>query len=435
MVRSVVGLSLFAFAIRVAFVAWGANDGHSDGLVYHMLAQIVLAGKGYTNLDGSPAINWVPGWPALMAGLYALFGVTTLAPMLANAVFGAATVALLVLLGETLFGRRVGIFAGALVAVWPGLVYYAPTLHTEALFMLLFTALLLCLARSATSPGNRAGWLTGAGLALGSCALVKAEPLAFSPFIALFLWRVRASNAGFVRGCLLVFGLCLLVIGPWLVRNHAISGRLMLSANSGETVYNCNHAGSSGKPDVVVSRRFRKSCERDTFTETSLATIDRGWEEARSFVSGDPIAALYIARNKLRYTYSSDAEGERLIRFGMGEREGAAGSENGWRWKLAESTSLRLRRLANAYWFAVLALAAVGASTLRRWPRGAVLLLFGVLVTWLGIHVVFCGAPRYHVPETPTLALLAACGLERIWTSRRFGSPAAESAADSGHHA
>jgi hypothetical protein len=74
---------------------------------------------------------------------------------------------------------------------------------------------------------------------------------------------------------------------------------------------------------------------------------------------------------------------------------------------------MRLRALANAYWYGVLALSAVGLLSVRRFRPEALVLVFGLLATWLALHVVFLGGARFHVPEQPVFALLAACGIER----------------------
>ncbi len=39
------------------------------------------------------------------------------------------------------------------------------------------------------------------------------------------------------------------------------------------------------------------------------------------------------------------------------------------------------------------------------------MLVFGVLGTWVAIHFALIGGARFHVPETPLLALLAGGGL------------------------
>jgi len=57
----------------------------------------------------------------------------------------------------------------------------------------------------------------------------------------------------------------------------------------------------------------------------------------------------------------------------------------------------------------------VGLGTLRSWkPAAAPLLLLGVIAPWFCLHVIFLGGPRYHVPQIPAIALLAARGVDAI---------------------
>ena len=58
---------------------------------------------------------------------------------------------------------------------------------------------------------------------------------------------------------------------------------------------------------------------------------------------------------------------------------------------MSQETFRSLVRVANAWWWSALALAALGATTWRRWPRGAGALLFAPLATLAALHVVFLG--------------------------------------------
>ena len=58
-----IALAVFAAAlvIRLLFVAWSPGALVADGFFYHNYAIFLLDGAGYVNLDGSPAIRWMPG--------------------------------------------------------------------------------------------------------------------------------------------------------------------------------------------------------------------------------------------------------------------------------------------------------------------------------------------------------------------------------------
>ena len=48
----------------------------------------------------------------------------------------------------------------------------------------------------------------------------------------------------------------------------------------------------------------------------------------------------------------------------------------------------------------------------------ATMLPFGMLATWYGLHVLFLGGQRYHVPEAIAYSVLAAVGID--WVLRRL---------------
>ena len=88
--------------------------------------------------------------------------------------------------------------------------------------------------------------------------------------------------------------------------------------------------------------------------------------------------------------------------------------DEGARGGVPPRTVARLATIANAFWFPVLFLAVIGLVTLRSAPRAAQVLVLSVPLAWLAVHVLFHGGPRFHAPETPFLALLAARGAEEI---------------------
>jgi 4-amino-4-deoxy-L-arabinose transferase-like glycosyltransferase len=407
------GTAIFAAALllRLAFVLWAPAEPAADGIFYHAYGQNIARGWGYIDLDGSPVVRWMPGWPLLLGALYSVFGTSTLVAVLANAAFDAATAALVAVLGARLFHRRVGLVAGGLYAFWPGMVFLCATHMSEPLFNLLLVGTLLLTATACEAGSRRTVRFGAAGLCLGATALVKAEPLVMSPAILLTLWLTRRSNADFLRAGAAVFLATAAVLTPWTIRNYVEFDRFLPTAASGGIgVYLANHPGATGGQDLRANRALQKLFRRGNAAETAIARNDAGWRDAWAFVRANPDEELRIVANKLRITYLGDARGAKLVR-GLGPEAN---------WHVGAAAWRRLRLTADSYWFAMLALALVGIGTLRSWkPAAAPLLLLGVLAPWFCLHVVFLGGPRYHVPQIPALALLAACGVDAIAAATR----------------
>ena len=136
---------------------------------------------------------------------------------------GAATCLIVGLIGRDLAGPATGLIAGALCAINPEAIHWTREFLTETLFTFL---LALVVYGSIQLSKSRSGvWLVVVGVALGYATLVRANALAFIPFVLLYIayfadqpmrWRVSACTA------LLV--LAAAVLTPWTIRNYRIHG-------------------------------------------------------------------------------------------------------------------------------------------------------------------------------------------------------------------
>ena len=422
--RAVAVLFAAALGVRLAFVLWAPGVPTGDGFLYHLYAKSIAAGDGYTNLDGSPGILWMPGWPAYLAALYRVFGDAGRVALLSNAALGAATAVLVATLGVRWFGRRAGLVAGWLYALWPGVVYYTATFFTETTFSFLLASTLALLAAGADARRRRAVWFAAGGLALGLCAMVKAEPLALAPVVLLLVFSACRGAGDFARLAVVTFAATAAVILPWSIRNYAVFGRVIpTSVNGGFVAYLGNHRGATGGGDFAFATWYWGQHQRETAAESNIAAGAAGWRDAWNFVRENPGEELRILGRKVALTYTSDAQGATLVR-------GAGPDED--QWLISRTAWRRLSAVADAWWFAVLPLAAVGLATFGTWPRPAAILLPGLVGTWFALHLVFLGGARFHVPEVLAYALLAGRGVELLAARARSapvsrGTPRARS--------
>jgi hypothetical protein len=214
----------------------------------------------------------------------------------------------------------------------------------------------------------------------------------------------------FARRAAAFAGLALALLLPWTLRNYLVFDRFIpTSASGGVVVQLANHPGSRGVQDFARNRELARRYRAENLALTTIRRNDAGWGEAWRFARHHPGEQLGLALRKLRTTYGGDRAALRAIRGGGPEPH------------LSADAYVRLARLADAWWFSLLALAALGATTWRRWPRATAPLLFGPLASWWALHVVFLGGERFHFPEAPIYALLAALGgLELPRLARRL---------------
>jgi 4-amino-4-deoxy-L-arabinose transferase-like glycosyltransferase len=149
--------------------------------------------------------------------------------LLVQTLIGPVTIVLTWLLGRRLFGPRVGLVAAAAVAVAPFAWQFEVRLLAESIVTPLTVLLMLVLLERAPTPAR----VVAVGLLTGLIILTRPSAIYLLPAIAAAL----LIAGGLRRGAVLT-GLALLVtalvIAPWAVRNHDVSGKWVpLSSQDG----------------------------------------------------------------------------------------------------------------------------------------------------------------------------------------------------------
>jgi len=160
----------------------------SDSSVYVVLARNLLEGRGYTYM-GAPHRMVSPAMPGLLAGLMSV--TRSFAPI--NAMMTGLTLASL-FLSYAAMRHWVGRQMALIVVVVSALCYWhfrmATVIMTDQLFLCLFWAAMLCLARwdQAKPAGRSRGWLILAivFLSLGFC--VRTAGILIIPGIIVVIW-------------------------------------------------------------------------------------------------------------------------------------------------------------------------------------------------------------------------------------------------------
>ena len=149
-----------------------ADDGH----FYHVIATRIAEGHGYTWLwpDGTVtyAAHYPVGYPAIIGGLYALFGEHPVVAMAFNAALGTLAVLAVHQVAASVATRRGAVLAALLVALHPALVFYTPALMTEGVVAALI-ALAAWLVVRAREGDVAARLVVALGLVLGATTMVR----------------------------------------------------------------------------------------------------------------------------------------------------------------------------------------------------------------------------------------------------------------------
>lgn len=217
-----------ALTLRVGAVAVAFEDRlyFADEAKYFRLAGEVAGGDWIGEETYAPPITWYLYGVGRLIGLD-LFGLRVL-----NALFGAATVALLFLIGRRLFGAPVAAAAALAASAYPYLLYLPGVLYPQNVFQLTLAVLVYLLLRYREE--GRFRLLLLAGVALGISALTVVAILPASLVIAAWLLAFGPGRLGRrVRDVAVLATLTVLVILPWTARNQVVTGRFVLISEMG----------------------------------------------------------------------------------------------------------------------------------------------------------------------------------------------------------
>jgi len=300
-----------ALATRLASATYILSSRFGPQLLFvrnepsHIAAALV-SGLGfsspYAGAPNAPTAQQPPLYPLILAGIFKLFGICTVASawtaVLVNVLAGAVTAVLLYFVGRLHFGETVGILA-AWLWVLPWMYQtnaFSVSLTTAYLAALGFTALLLWVPKRI--EGNRR-WLV-----LGICSglLVLFQPALLTVVLVYGGW-LAVSKGSSPRILIALAGL-LLTLAPWTVRNYVTFERFIpLRDNLGLELWLGNRPGMQGTvdfsgdfPDVDPSNYARLG---------ELAFMDGKLDASRKFILSDPAAFVgRVLRRMVEFWYA-----------------------------------------------------------------------------------------------------------------------------------
>jgi len=207
------GLALLATALLAGRLAEGDLIG--DPVIYAAVAKSMLVRGEWTTLylAGQPFFDKPPLVVWLAALAFKLFGVSTWSARLPGVALGIAACLVLWRLGAFLFDERVGLAAGAILALTPGFVRFGSTLLLDTALALGALAGLLATAR-AFARGGRGLWQ--AGVWFGVAFLGKGALALGAPAVLAAYWLATPGDRRPPLGALAAAALAFLaVVLPW----------------------------------------------------------------------------------------------------------------------------------------------------------------------------------------------------------------------------
>lgn len=413
-VAAVVGLRWFphgalfslALALRVAWVLWVDRVGFvlNDALMYHSTAVGLTEGLGYRPPQGGPSAQWPPGYSTVLAGLYRLFGTDPLVGELFNALVGAVTVVLVVVLAERALDRPTAIVAGAIMAVLPGPILWTDVLVTETLFTALFVGLFVVLAHA--GPDWR--WLVAIGFLIGVGGLVRGEALTWGLLpIVLFRrelpWGALAARIGVVAA------VAVAVLMPWTIRNAIVMDAFVpVATNASQTLWAGHNPAATGGQVYPPEEFYARFDQEPPLRELQSTRALRN--DAIEFLFTHPRRELELIPLKLIHLNRGDSYALDWVNAAPGDPP------------IAAIDVERIGVVADIGYYALLTLTVLGAVVLGRawWRRPVPRLIATSFATALLLYgFVYYGNYRYRLPYEPLMVVVAAAVLTGTWRSRR----------------
>jgi len=316
------GLRLAAIVALRTYRFEPDHDYYAFGTEMGRIARSIVWGHGF----GSPLHGWTgptamvgPVYPYLIAGVFLLFGVYSIAAawtlLTLNSVFSALTCLTIAAIGRQAFGRRAGDWAAWVWAAFPFAIYWpVKWVWDTSLSTLLFSAAFLATLRiDATSRPLR--W-AGVGLLWGIVGLTNTTFLSIFPFaVAWFCLRLHQGVRAWIVPAGIVTASCLLALAPWVIRNHMVFGHWLLRSNLGLELAQGNLEGAE-EPRAWRSHPAFNDAEMEQYRrEGELAYMAEKQQEVYRFITTHPQAFARLTLKKAAYFWTGTSEIRRVFRF------------------------------------------------------------------------------------------------------------------------
>ncbi len=381
------GVLLLAMLPRL----WLWLDHGTSGVVYPADEDEYYRGAIHIllNQDYYDTGQWLrpPLTSIFLAGVFAVAGVNIPLAMLVQAIISLLTLVLLAELAHLMSGsRRVALVAALLAGLFLPYASYASQMLSETLFTLLMAATLL-LFEAARRRDLDPRWMLMCGLVWGLATLTR--PIAFYalPLTVGLIWvggavvrrglRQRWLPALPVRrrvwaGAALLAGF-VLINTPWVIRNYAVHGHLILTDTSGGTSF---WLGNLRTPEER-NLQFEWNATIPNLADRQRLAMTR----AIANIQADPALFISRTRNKAISLWQFDV---RLF---------AANAPIG---VTLDQGSLLFALASDLQYALLLLLAVVGIGLAHRHEQSLALLLWAVYGTLLS--AVSLGHPRLRLP-------------------------------------
>jgi 4-amino-4-deoxy-L-arabinose transferase-like glycosyltransferase len=397
----------------------GGDPGYAFGV-----ANLLVAGKGFINPlaynhHNQHVVLQAAGWPPLWAFVLTVpvfFGFHTFfAARIWSCVIGAATIVVCGMAGKEIGGRRVGLIAALLIAVYPNIWMNVELASSETLSPLLVALILWTAYRFWHRP---TGWnIAALGASIGLGALGRDElGLLFLLILVPLVLMVR-SAAWRKRIGMLAIGAAMagVVVMPWVGYNLSrFTDVVTISDGLGPTLASSNcgvtYSGmAEGYWSVACIEGFHTNPHVDE-SVTSSQEQAMGLKYIRAHESR--FAVVELARLGRGFAFFHPVE---QVQYDS----------------LIETRPYHWALVGLGMYYVLLALSLGGSVILRR-RKILIFPLWAVALDVASVFLISFGQTRYRVTFEVSLVILASVQLEWVWSKLWRRRPPADGVASPG---
>lgn len=237
----VIAIVLLAVVLRVYGVVCHPAEPTSDAADYHRLATRLVQQHNYVSREGAPTAWRPPAYPFFLAGIYEIGGINVDRATIAQALLGALTVLVLMVLGSLITGWRQALIAGGIAAVYPAFVWLPRLLLSENLYLFLLLLSLVTIVLYLRTA--RLEWIVVFAILSALNTLVRGANLFVAVAIGLGIliirWKSRSLNwSQLVAPLLVLAAVFVLTLLPWTIRNYRVFHEMIpVATQDGITLY------------------------------------------------------------------------------------------------------------------------------------------------------------------------------------------------------
>jgi 4-amino-4-deoxy-L-arabinose transferase-like glycosyltransferase len=395
-----------------------------DAYYYHSAANLLVAGKGFINPflyygwqhQTVPTAAFPPGFVFLLAPVSLVGLKSFFAHRIWCCVIGAGAIAVCGLTGREIAGRRAGLIAAFLIAVYPNIWMSDELGMSETLTPLVVSLVLLTAYRFWRRPGwSAAAWL---GVSIGVAALARDELGLLAVFILVPLALTARLPSWGRRGAVLAVGAlsALLVVAPWVGYNLSrFEKPVFVSSGLGVTL-------ASANCDILYSGRYEGYWAYDC---ALAAPVNPRADESVQGAEAQTYALHFVRTHEGRVLPVEMARLGRAFGFFHPIQQMQLDSR-------VETRPYRWTLVGLGMYYAMLPLSIGGAVILRR-RRVPILPLIAVGLDVVVSTLITFGDTRYRTAFEVSLVLLSAVMVDWMWTAFRGETGATEGPAPPDH--